>query len=321
MAGRNRPATFGYHERTIGPEDVPMNDAGSADDAPNPLGMDGIEFVEYLSRHPDALGAALTRLGFQRIARHRSRAVTLYRQGPMNLIINADPVSLSSMPEAEDNQIRAIALRVADANRAYEHCMQWGAWPIPTRAGAMELNIPGIHGVGDSILYLVDQRRSFSIYDIDFDYVSERREVPCVVPGLHIFGVVQYINPERSAEWVDFYAQLLGFRALPPSTHFGILPHGTILESPCGKLWLQLVEPVGDAMFDTEWYEQFARLAFGAPDVISAVQILQTRGVPFQDNAFIRPDAHGAITAALQHDVTFEFVHHRAADDADGAGA
>ncbi|HUH40199.1 MAG TPA: 4-hydroxyphenylpyruvate dioxygenase [Castellaniella sp.] len=285
-------------------------------DAANPLGMDGIEFIEFLCRQPDELGGVLAQLGFRLIARHRSREVFLYRQGSVNLIINADPVSLSALahPE-EDNQISAVAVRVDDANQAYERCMQWGAWPIPTRAGAMELNIPGIHGVGDSIIYLVDHKRQFSIYDVDFDYLDTTREVTPVTPGLHVFGLVQYINPDRSAAWIDFYGQLLGFQPLPPDTHFGILPHGTILQSPCARFFLQLVEPVGDAMYDTEWYEQLARLAFGTPDVLQTVRALEARGVPFQDNAFIRPDTHGAITAALSYDVNFELVRHTDATD------
>lgn len=294
-----------------------MNSAVEPTASANPLGMQGIEFIEYLSRHPDALGGVLAQLGFRLIARHRSREVFLYRQGPVNIIINADPVALSSLahPE-EDNQISAIAIRVADAYQAYERCMQWGAWPIPTRAGAMELNIPGIHGVGDSIIYLVEHGRPFSIYDVDFDYLTDDREVEPVVPGLHVFGVVQYINPDRSAEWIDFYAQLLGFQALPADTHFGILPHGTILQSPCARFYLQLVEPTGDALYDIEWYEQLARLAFGAPDIPEAVRTLQARGVPFHDNAFIRPDASGAITGAMSHDVNFELVRHVSPDDA-----
>lgn len=281
--------------------------------ANNPLEMCGIEFIEYVSSTPDELGAVLVQLGFRLVARHRSRAVCLYRQGPINLIINADPLSRSSLDRPEgDNQIGAIAIRVANATQAYERCIQWGAWPIPTRARAMELNIPGIHSVGDAILYLVDQRRNVSIYDVDFDYLTDDGGVEPVVPGLHVFGVVQYIHSGRSPEWIDFYSQLLGFRALPPHTRFGILPHGTILESPCQQFYLQLVEPVGNALFDTEWHEQLARLAFGVPDVLEAVRVLKARGVPFQDNVFIAPDAHGAITAALSYDVNFEFVGHSA---------
>ena len=84
----------------------------------NPLGMRGIEFIEYLSRHPDELGAVLAQLGFRLIARHRSREVFLYRQGPINVIINADPVSLS-----------ALRTPRRTTRSAPSPC----AWPTPTR--------------------------------------------------------------------------------------------------------------------------------------------------------------------------------------------
>ena len=276
-----------------------------------PPTIQGIEFIEFASTRPDELGAVLTRTGFRLIARHCSRQVLLYRQGGMNIIVNSDPTTLAGMArEGEDLQISAVAFQVDHAGQAYNRSMAWGAWPIPTRADAMELNIPGIHGVGDTVIYLVDRLRPFSIYDIDFVYLDDERDVPPIVPDLHFFGLVQHINLGRSAEWTDFYAQLFGFKALPADTHLGILPRGTILESPCGRFYLQLVEPVGDALYDTEWYEQFSRLAFGTPDVLGAVQALSAQGVPFQDNAFIRTDTHGAITAAMSYDVTFELVHH-----------
>jgi len=278
-----------------------------------PPAIRGIEFIEFASTRPDELGAVLTRIGFRLIARHCSRQVLLYRQGGMNIIVNSDPAALGGVArEGGDHQISALAFQVDHAGQAHDRSLAWGAWPIPTRAGAMELNIPGIHGVGDTVIYLVDRLRPFSIYDIDFIYLDERRDVEPIVPDLHFFGLVQYINPGRSAEWTDFYAQLFGFKALPAETHFGILPRGTILESPCGRFYLQLVEPVGDALYDTEWNEQFARLAFGTPDVLGTVRAMAAQGVPFQDNAFIHTDAHGAITAAMSYDMTFELVRHAA---------
>ena len=278
-----------------------------------PPAIRGIEFIEFASTRPDELGAVLNRIGFRLIARHCSRQVLLYRQGNMNIIVNADPATLSGVArDGGDHQISAIAFQVDHAGQAYNRSMAWGAWPIPTRADAMELNIPGIHGVGDTVIYLVDHLRPFAIYDIDFVYLGDEREVAPIVPDLHFFGLVQHINLGRSAEWADFYAQLFGFTALPADTHLGILPRGTILKSPCGQFHLQLVEPVGDALYDTEWYEQFSRLAFGTPDVLGTVQTLSAQGVPFQDNAFIHTDTQGAITAAMSYDVTFELVRHTA---------
>ncbi|HXE18384.1 MAG TPA: 4-hydroxyphenylpyruvate dioxygenase, partial [Castellaniella sp.] len=83
----------------------------------------------------------------------------------------------------------------------------------------------------------------------------------------------------------------------------------------------QLVEPVGDALFDVEWYEQFARLAFGTPDVPLAVRALQARGVPFENNEFSRPDIHGAVTSGLSYDVNFELVHREPPATADRGAA
>lgn len=284
----------------------------------NPVGMRGIEFVEYLSRNPDKLGGVLSRLGFRLIARHRSRATFLYRQGTMNVIVNADESAIADWdPADESDQIHALAIRVDDANQAYHHCMRLGAWPTPTRADVMELNIPGFRCVGDSIIYLVDHRHDFSIYDVDFDYLTEARDVPPVVPDLRFFGLVQYINPGRTAEWTDFYAQILGFQPLPAGTRFGILPNGTILRSPDASFYLQLVEPMGDALFDVEWYEQFARLAFGTKDVLHAVDVFKDRSVRFEDNEFSRPNAHGAVTFGSLYNVSFELVHR----DTDGADA
>src|SRR5688500_9171410 len=113
----------------------------------HPLGMDGKEFIEYATTQPQAFGDRLQRMGYAPRARHRSREVTLYRQGAMNLIVNAHGAAESAPA------VSAIALRVRDAAFAHKHSLDLGAWDMPTRASAMELNIPGIHGVGNSLIY------------------------------------------------------------------------------------------------------------------------------------------------------------------------
>ena len=119
----------------------------------NPLGVNGIEFVEFATSRPQVFGALLEKLGFAAVARHRSREVVLYRQGSMNLIVNSDPAALPGLLSPDSvPAIAAIALRVSDAGFAFRHSTDRGAWEIPTRASAMELNIPGIHGVGDSLI-------------------------------------------------------------------------------------------------------------------------------------------------------------------------
>ncbi|MBB5202209.1 4-hydroxyphenylpyruvate dioxygenase [Glaciimonas immobilis] len=274
----------------------------------NPLGIDGIEFIEYATAQPLAFGALLEKMGFVSTARHRSREVTLYRQGSMNVIVNADPRALpQSDSEQQPTVISAIALRVRDADVAYRHAISMGAWAIETRAGVMELNIPGVHGAGDSILYFVDRFQDFSIYDVDFKPIPNAPVNPPAVAGLHFFGVVQTIGRDRSPEWIDFYEQLMDFRLLPQGHYFGVLPKGTLLESPCHQFYLQLVEPP-DGAAGLQWDEQLIRVGLGAPDVLAAVRELKQRGIIFIDREPTQVNEKGALTQLYKSGVSFELV-------------
>jgi 4-hydroxyphenylpyruvate dioxygenase len=267
----------------------------------NPVGIDGIEFIEFATSQPQALGAVVQKMGFQPVARHRSREVTLYRQGTMNLIVNSHGVS-EGTPE-----LKAIALRVRDAGQAWAHALAMGAWEMPTRASAMELNIPGIHGVGDSLLYFVDRYQDFSIYDVDFVFEPHVDRKPPAVADLHYFGVVQSIYGDRTRDWVDFYRHLFGFSVLPEGEYFGVLPKGTLLESPCHKFYLQLIEPPPGAD-EIHWEEALVRIGLGAPDVPAATKALKDRGVVFVDRGPVQPSEKGALTQVYLGGVTFELV-------------
>ena len=127
-------------------------------DAANPLGLAGIEFIEYATSRPQALGQVLELMGFRPIARHRSREVLLYRQGDMNVVIHAHQSSRpSSVQPSATPMISAVALRVRDASAAYKRALERGAWAVPTHVEVMELNIPVVHGVGSRRIYFVDR--------------------------------------------------------------------------------------------------------------------------------------------------------------------
>jgi 4-hydroxyphenylpyruvate dioxygenase len=267
----------------------------------NPVGLDGIEFIEYATSQPQALGAVLMQMGFAAVARHRSREVMLYRQGSMNLIVNSHGAT------SAEPAVSAIALRVADAGRAFRHSLDLGAWEMPTRASAMELNIPGIHGVGDSLIYFVDRYRDFSIYDVDFVFQPGINPKPPAVAGLHWFGVVQAILSGRTADWLDFYQSLLGFTVLPRGQYFGVLPKGTLLESPGRKFYLQLIEPPPGSE-EIHWDEGLVRVGLGAPDIPAATRALRERGIVFIDRGAVQPSDKGALTQVYLGSLTFELV-------------
>ena len=229
----------------------------------NRLGLDGLEFVEFTTTQPLVLGALLERMGFRAVARHRSREVLLYRQGGMNLVVNAHPgVVHAAAGDEPVTAVGAMAFRVADAGEAHRQTVALGAWDLPSRAAAMELIIPGIRGAGDSHIYFVDRHRDFSIYDVDFTPIVGTDPHPPALAGLHYFGLVQTAFPERTAAWLEFYRSLFGFTVLPSGQFFGVVNKGVLLESPCRKFFLQLIEPPDDSG-DVAWEEGLLRIGLG----------------------------------------------------------
>jgi len=279
--------------------------------AANPIGLDGIEFIEYTTSKPQALGQVLEMMGFRPVARHRSREVLLYRQGAINIIVNAH---VSAMPDGATPQdkpvIAAIGLRVRDAATAYRRALELGAWAVPPRVEVMELNIPAIHGVGKSRIYFVDRYDKFSIYDVDFVPIPTIDQHPPAVAGLHFFGVVQYIGNDRTEDWAEFYRELFGFTDLPDDKRFGVLPKGRILQSPCpaaSRFYVQLIEPDASVL-DVEDDEALQRIGLGTADVRATVAELAQRGVEFVQSRGVQTEDRGALTRTWLQSVSFELV-------------
>ncbi|MBS1176708.1 MAG: 4-hydroxyphenylpyruvate dioxygenase [Proteobacteria bacterium] len=275
---------------------------------PNPLGLAGIEFVEYATSRPQALGQVLETIGFRPVARHRSREVLLYRQGAMNIVINAhDGARPRGAQPSETPVITAVGLRVRDAATAYRRALDRGAWAVPVQVEVMELHIPAIHGVGASRLYFIDRADAFSIWDVDFVPIPTVDKHPPALVGLHWFGLVQYIGNDRMEDWCEFYRELFGFERLADTQRFGILPKGRILRSPCGSFYWQLIEPE-PGQLDVEGEESLQRIGLGTPDVPAAVAALRARGVAFVEAGELHTGARGALTVAQLGGLMFELV-------------
>nr|WP_235965123.1 VOC family protein [Caenimonas soli] len=284
----------------------------SFSDEANPLGLDGVEFVEYATSKPQALGHVLEMMGFRPVARHRSREVLLYRQGSLNIVVNAHPVSGEDAPAPDEAPvISAIALRVRDARAAWRYVLERGGWEVPAHPEPMELNIPAIHGVGGSRIYFVDRYREFSIYDVDFIPIPSVDPAPPAVAGIHFFGIVQYIGLARSYDWIEFYSELFGTETIPDAQRFGIMPSGKLLRAPAlapaNSFMLQLVEPELDALEESR--EHLQRIGLGVPDVLAAVRALRARGVEFVETEAAHTERRGAITKTYLGSVVFELVH------------
>ncbi|MGC9553016.1 4-hydroxyphenylpyruvate dioxygenase, partial [Vibrio metoecus] len=149
-------------------------------DSVNPLGTDGFEFVEYTAADTQGIASLkhlFTSLGFAEIAKHRSKEAWLYRPGDINFIVNAQPRSQAEAFAKEHGpSVCGMAFRVKDAAVALKHAQANGAVEYKTEIGPMELSIPAVIGIGDSLLYFVDRYGDRSIYDVDFHFYSDSKE-------------------------------------------------------------------------------------------------------------------------------------------------
>ncbi len=256
------------------------------------MGSDGFEFVEYAAPDPAALGCVFEQLGFTAVARHRSKDVTLYRQGDINYVLNAEPDSFAqSFARVHGPSICAMAFRVRDAAGAYQRAQELGAWGVPPRVGPMELNIPAIKGIGDSLVYLVDRYgERGTIYDVDFVPLPGADPAPRGAGLTYIDHLTHNVHRGRMVEWTDFYERLFGFREV---RHFDIEGqvtglHSKAMTSPCGKIRIPINESADERSQIAEYLaayrgEGIQHVALGTDDVHASVEALRGLGTTFMD--------------------------------------
>jgi len=270
----------------------------------NPMGTDGFEFIEYAAPDPAALGKLFETLGFRAIARHRTKNVFLYRQGEVNFVINAEPDSFAQrFARHHGPSICAIAFRVQDAAAAYRRALELGAWGFDSKSGPMELNIPAIKGIGDSLLYFVDRWRGkngatggigdISIYDVDFVPIEGMKGATVNPAGFgltFIDHLTHNVHRGRMKEWAEFYERLFDFREVRYFDIEGKLTglKSKAMTSPCGKIRIPINESSDDKSQIAEYLDLYhgegiQHVALGTDDIYATVQAMAGNGVAFQD--------------------------------------
>ena len=257
----------------------------------NPLGLDGFEFIEFSAPEKGLLEPVFERMGFTRIARHRSKDVDLWRQGEINLIANYEPKSPAAYFSAEHGPSACgMAFRVKNARVAYDEAIARGAEPVETRTGPMELRLPAIRGIGGAMIYLVDRYGdALSIYDIDFDYLPGVDRNP-VGAGFQIIDHLTHnVYGGRMAHWGSFYERVFNFREI---RYFDIKGEYTGLTSramtaPDGKIRIPLNEEGKAGGGQIEEYlrayngEGIQHIAFSCDDLPACWDRLKALGTPF----------------------------------------
>ncbi len=254
----------------------------------NPMATDGFEFVEYTGPDPQALAALFERMGFVAAARHRSKNVTLYKQGDVNFILNAEPESFAqAFARLHGPSVCAIAFRVADAAQAYERAISLGAKPVHGKLGPMELNIPAIEGIGGSLIYLVDRYGARTIYDVDFVPLVDDK-MPAGVGLTRIDHLTHNVHRGRMGLWAEFYERLFSFREIRYFDIEGKLTglRSKAMTSPDGKIRIPINESADDKSQIAEYLaayhgEGIQHIALATNDIFATIEALRARRVSF----------------------------------------
>ncbi|MGF1544557.1 MAG: 4-hydroxyphenylpyruvate dioxygenase [Parvularculaceae bacterium] len=257
----------------------------------NPAGLDGFEFIEFCAPEKGALEPVFEKIGFTKVARHRSKDAELWRQGGINIITNYEPRSAAWFFAREHGPSACgMAFRVRDARKAYDHLIAQGAAPVHVETGPMELRLPAIRGIGGALLYLVDRYGDdLSIYDIDFDYLPGVDRHPEGAGFEVIDHLTHNVYTGRMAYWADYYEKLFNFREI---RFFDIKGEYTGLTSkaltaPDGKIRIPLNEEGEGGKGQIEEFlrqyngEGIQHIALSCNDLVACWDRLKKLGVPF----------------------------------------
>ncbi|MDE3059648.1 MAG: 4-hydroxyphenylpyruvate dioxygenase [Pseudomonadota bacterium] len=256
----------------------------------NPMGTDGFEFIEYAALEPEPLERLFTQLGFNRIAKHRSKNVHLWRQGDINFILNAEKDShAEGFYNAHGPSANAMAFRVRDAAAAMKRAKSLGVEVVESTAGPMELNIPAIRGIGGSLIYLVDRYGEQSIYDIDFKPIGPETH-PKGVGLMQIDHLTHNVYRGHMDEWAGFYENVFNFREIRYFDIEGKLTglKSRAMTSPCGKIRIPINESADDKSQIEEYLREYKgegiqHIALSTRDIYETVEALKSRGVRFME--------------------------------------
>jgi len=258
----------------------------------NPMGLDGFEFVEFASPEPGVLEPVFEMLGFTAVAKHRSKDVTLYRQGDINFIINNEKNHPARyFAEEHGPSACGMAFRVRDAHAAYARALELGAQPMDIPTGPMELRLPAIKGIGGAPLYLIDRYGDdqSSIYDIDFEFFEgvDRHPEGC---GFRLIDHLTHnVYRGRMDYWAKYYERLFNFREIRyfdiKGEYTGL--HSRAMTAPDGKIRIPLNEEASEGTGQIEEFlmayngEGIQHIALATDDILASWDALKARGMPF----------------------------------------
>lgn len=269
-----------------------MQDNVPAPTTNNPLGLAGIDFVEFASPDPDALHRLFLDFGFSRVARHASRAIDLYSQNDIVFLLNREPGTHGErFSKAHGPSISAMGWRVADASYAIEAAAERGA--TVTTGGDLTRGrepVGAVRGIGSSLIYLIDRFTDPRRWESLGFMPLERPDRVAAKGFLAIDHLTNNVEKGTMQRWASFYKDVFGFTEV---RYFDIRGEKTgltsyALRSPCGTFCIPINEADEAKSQINEFIEEYdgpgiQHLAFLTKDILASLAKLEGSPIRFLD--------------------------------------
>ena len=253
----------------------------------NPLGINGFEFVEFAAPDPALLHTLFPKLGFTAVAKHRSRPITLYRQGACNFLVNEAPDSFAAdFAAAHGPSACGFAIRVRDGAEGFAAVVGNGAEAFDHKPETRAIDAPVIKGIGDCMLYLVTDGKD--PYEAEFEYLPGVERHPKGFGLTFIDHLTHNVFFGNMGRWADYYERLFGFREI---RYFDIKGVKTGLVSkamtaPDGVVRIPLNESNDPKSQINEYLDEYKgegiqHIALFTDTIYESVEAMRAQGVEF----------------------------------------
>jgi len=261
----------------------------------NPMGIDGFEFVEFAAPagRGGELHALFKSMGFSAVLKHKSRPITVYRQGGVNFLVNEDPHSFAADFAAKHGPCACgFAIRFKKpANEVLKTVIANGGEASTDKADTKAVNTPIVKGIGDCMLYLVDRYGGAgSIYDGDYVPVPGADQNPTGFGLTFIDHLTHNLYFGNMQKWSDYYERLFNFREI---RYFDIKGAKTGLVSkamtaPDGIVRIPLNESNDPKSQINEYLDAYhgegiQHIACFTDNIYDTVEAMRAKGVEFLD--------------------------------------
>jgi 4-hydroxyphenylpyruvate dioxygenase len=263
--------------------------AAAAPQLPPRARCHGVEFLEFAADDRTAPGLAqlFAGLGFRKVGEHKSKAVTHWSQGAINLVLNNDRDGFAHSHQLTHGpSVCAMCLKVDDAAATLDRAEKLRDTPFRQAVGPGELEIPAVRGLGGSLLYFVDTRSELGrLWDIDFTAPKQPTENGGA--GLTaVDHVSQSMHYEEMLSWLLFYSSLLDVTKTPQLDVIdpGGIVRSQVVQTADGTLRIALNASQSQRTLSSRFLTHYfgsgvQHIAFATDNIVTTIKRLRANGV------------------------------------------